>query len=103
MDRNGRTAFFEVVAPDSRNAVTFQGVLVEPRLEVLRKSSISPSSALTPTLETYTQGGRGVVTSRVYLTDDALSVKVFCDGPSGVTLLGLEVLWKMGTLWEDKV
>lgn len=53
-------------------------------------------------LETYAQGGRGVVTSRMYPTDDALGAGVFCDGPAGATLLAVDV-WEMGTIWVEKV
>lgn len=53
-------------------------------------------------LETYAQGGRGVVTSRMYPSDDALGVKLYCEGPAGVTLLGVEV-YEMDTIWVDKI
>jgi beta-fructofuranosidase len=53
-------------------------------------------------LETYAQGGRGVVTQRMYPTDDALGVEVFCAGPAGVTLLALEI-FQIDTIWKDKV
>ena len=55
-------------------------------------------------LETYAQGGRGVVTSRMYPTDDALGVKIFVEGGAavaGATLLSLDV-WEMDTIWVDK-
>ena len=56
-------------------------------------------------LETYAQGGRGVVTDRMYPTDDALGAGVFCNatgGGAGATLLSLNV-WSVDTIWVDKV
>ena len=56
-------------------------------------------------LETYAQGGRGVVTDRMYPSDDALGAGVFCNasgGGAGATLLSLDAS-SVGTIWVDKV
>ena len=52
-------------------------------------------------IETYAQGGRGVVTSRTYPTDDALGAGVVCNG-GGAKLLALK-MWQVHSIWIDEV
>lgn len=110
-------SFFELAPPDSDNtaaaaALTEAGVLeatVGSGVKTLNFAMPATDTNVTlrvyvdhSVLETYAQGGRGVVTSRMYPTDDALGVKIFCEGPVGVTLLAVDV-WAMDTIWVDKV
>ena len=107
-------SFLEMAAPDSQNAEALSKAGVLEATVGGGQKELSFALPATDTnvtlrvyvdhsvLETYAQGGRGVVTSRMYPSDDALGVKVFCDGPSGVTLLGLEV-FEMDTIWVDKL
>eukprot|EP01052_Picozoa_sp_SAG31_P022933 SAG31_NODE_1852_length_7072_cov_12.649792_1_plen_652_part_00 len=60
-------------------------------------------------IESYAQGGRGVITERTYPTDDAVAMAVISKltneadssaQPSTISLLELEV-WSMDTIWVD--
>ena len=57
-------------------------------------------------IEAYAQGGRGVITSRTYPTDDALGAGVVCNGvdtgQNGAKLLALK-MWQVHAIWVDEL